>query len=239
MKIRNTSVWGFEHAFRGMRNPMNSWHLSDSSDCYETDCNDCRFNNDLETWLCNGSLCEKYTKVNFLLGEKDLQLAQTLIKGGGEHRKFLRMIHVSCDIDMPRYFWSEADTYGFKVQNSCSTMHRLLNNANPISTDLFVVCEEDLDLLNLIVDKLESLRIEYKEIQATTKDTAKMNRLLLRAKRILPEGFLQLRTWDGNYELIRNMYWQRKNHRLKEEWVDTFCSWVEQLPYATELILYK
>ena len=65
-----------------------------------------------------------------------------------------------------------------------------------------------------------------------------MNRLLVRAKRMLPEGFLQMRTWDTNYAELRSIYFQRKNHRLKEEWVDTFCKWVESLPYAKELIMY-
>ncbi len=64
------------------------------------------------------------------------------------------------------------------------------------------------------------------------------NRLLLRAKRLLPEGFLQIRTFDTNYAELRNIYFQRRNHRLKEEWVDTFCAWVESLPYARELICY-
>ena len=65
-----------------------------------------------------------------------------------------------------------------------------------------------------------------------------MNRLLVRAKRMLPEGFEQMRTWDTNYAELRNMYFQRKHHRLQEEWVDKFCKWVESLPYAEELIMY-
>ena len=66
-----------------------------------------------------------------------------------------------------------------------------------------------------------------------------MDRLLVRAKRMLPEGFLQMRTWDTNYAEIRNMYFQRRHHRLKEEWIDTCCKWVESLPYAKELIMYE
>ena len=30
MKFENTQVWGFDHALRGMRNPLNSWAKSDS-----------------------------------------------------------------------------------------------------------------------------------------------------------------------------------------------------------------
>ena len=161
-----------------------------------------------------------------------------MIKSGSEHSKFMRMIHVCVDVDMPRYWWSEADTYHFNTKNSCSTMHKLLNNNDPITLDLFVLCDEDKDWWINTVNKLEGMRQEYKNIQSTTKDTKQMNRLLVRAKRMLPEGFLQMRTWDTNYAELRSIYFQRKNHRLKEEWVDTFCKWVELLPYAKELIMY-
>lgn len=223
MKFENTEVWGFQHAIRGMRNPLNSWDKSDSG--FE---------------MMNIEDVEYgYEPIyDYVLGEEDLKLAQKLVKGGSEHSKFMRMIHVSVDIDMPRYWWAEADCYKFNTKNSCSTMHKLLNNNNPITTDLFVICEEDKEWWELTIDKLEKMRQEYKEIQNTTKDSKQMNRLLVRAKRMLPEGFLQMRTFDTNYAELRNMYFQRKHHRLKEEWVDTFCKWVESLPYAKELIMY-
>lgn len=223
MKFSKTAVWGFDHALRGMRNPKDSHHLSDS-----------------------GYLPEKRLSVEngvewvpFRIGEKDMDLAQRLIKSGGEHRKFLRMIHVSVDVDMPRYWHSEGDTYHFNTKNSESTMHKLLNNNNPITLDDFVICDEDTEWWINAVNKLESMRKEYKKIQKTTKDSGAMTRLLVRAKRMLPEGFLQLRTLDTNYEEVRNMYFQRRNHRLKEEWIDIFCRWVESLPFAKELILYE
>ena len=168
-----------------------------------------------------------------------MKLAQTLLRAGNSDSKFMRMIHVSVDVDMPRYWWSEGDTYHFNTKNSCSTMHKLLNRDTPIIRDMFITCEEDDDWWVYTITKLESLRREYKYIQSTTKDSEVMNRLLVRAKRMLPEGFLQLRTWDTNYAEIRNMYFQRRHHRLKEEWVDTFCKWVETLPYAKELIMYE
>ena len=232
MKFENTEVWGFEHALRGMRNPKNSWSKSDSHyGCYyEKYCDKCH-----EV----GEYCFGYKgNDNYIIGENDMKLAQTLIKAGSEHCKFMRMIHVAVDVDMPRYWWSEGDTYHFNTKNSCSTMHKLLNNNEPITLDTFVFCEEDIDWWTYTVNKLESLRLEYKEIQRTTKDNEKMKRLLVRAKRMLPEGFEQMRTLDTNYAELRNMYFQRRHHRLKEEWVDTFCKWVESLPYAEELIMY-
>ena len=222
MEFLNTDVWGFEHAMRGMRNPLNSWSKGDT---YLKD------NYDSKMWRGEIDIWE--------IGENDLRLAQTLLKGGNEHAKFMRMIHVSVDVNMPRYWWSEADTYHFNTKNSCSTMHKLLNNNNPITLDMFVTCEEDMDWWKSTVEKLEAMRKEYKEIQSTTKNNVAMNKLLVRAKRMLPEGFLQLRTLDTNYAELRNMYFQRRNHRLKEEWSDTFCKWVESLPYAKELIMYE
>lgn len=229
MEFKNTEVWGFSHALRGMRNPMNSWSKADS--ICNIVCHDCAWDKCAECQITN-------TGIGAIIGQNDLKLAQSLIKRGMEHCKFMRMIHVAVDVDMPRYWWSEADTYHFNTKNSCSTMHKLLNNANPITLDMFVICDEDKEWWESTVSYLEKLRQEYKSIQVTTKNTEEMNRLLVRAKRILPEGFLQMRTWDTNYAELRNMYFQRKNHRLKEEWVDTFCKWVESLPYAKELILY-
>ena len=222
MEFLNTDVWGFEHAMRGMRNPLNSWSKGDT---YLKD------NYDSKMWSGEIDIWE--------IGKNDLRLAQTLLKGGNEHAKFMRMIHVSVDVNMPRYWWSESDTYHFNTKNSCSTMHKLLNNNNPITLDMFVTCEEDMDWWKSTVEKLEAMRKEYKEIQSTTKNNVAMNKLLVRAKRMLPEGFLQLRTLDTNYAELRNMYFQRRNHRLKEEWSDTFCKWVESLPYAKELIMYE
>ena len=233
MEFRNTEVWGFKHALRGMRNAMESWEQSDSGICK---------GGDDGIGCANCAIREKCTHAfdkEFKIGKKDMELAQKLLRAGDSDSKFMRMIHVGVDTDMPRYWWSEADTYHFNTKNSCSTMHKLLNRNTPITSDMFVTCEEDEDLLVGIVARLEKLRKEYKHIQSTTKDSKEMNRLLVRAKRLLPEGFLQMRTVDTNYAELRNMYFQRRYHRLKEEWADTFCEWVKTLPYAEELIMYE
>ncbi len=206
MKITNTEVFGWEAAFRGMRNPFDSWDKSDS----------------------------KMDVNPPVLGENDLSLAQRLLRSGSEHSKFMRMIHVQADVDMPRYWWSEADTYHFNTKNSRSTMHKLLNSTTPITKKLFVGCEEDEDVLDIVVVRLEDLRHNYKQ----SLDEEEKTHLLVRAKRLLPEGFLQTRTLDTNYAELRNMYFQRRTHRLKEEWVDVFCGWIETLPYSRELIMF-
>ena len=206
IKIENLEVWGFRGAIRGMRNPMNSWNNNDS-------------------FTFNG-------EPN--IGEKDLKLAQNLIKAGSEHSKFMRQIQVWADFNLPRYMWSEFDTYHFNTKNSCSTMHRLLHTTTSITKDLFSYSEEDDYLLDIIIRRLNQIRIEY--INAVNE--SEKNKLIRRAKQILPEGFFQLRTVNTNYAELRNMVLQRKNHKLKEDWQNGFCKWVTTLPYAKELIFF-
>lgn len=210
MKITNTEVYGFEAALRGMRNPMNSWHLQDSKK-YE----DLMFKIDME-------------HENTVIGDNDLDLAKRLIKAGPEHCKFLRQIQVWADFDMPLYWWSEFDTYKFNTKNSCSTMHKLFNAKKEIELDDFVYSKEDINTLNFVIRELNSLRKRYLE----TKDF----NYVIRGKRLLPTSFKQKRTVNTNYAELINIYNQRKNHRLKEEWQDVFCKWCEELPYFKQFL---
>ena len=210
MKITNTEVYGFKAALRGMRNPMNSWHLQDSVPYY-----------------CMPDILWDAT----LIGERDLDLAKRLIKAGNEHCKFLRQIQVWADFEMPLYWWSEFDTYKFNTKNSCSTMHKLFNAKKEIELDDFVYSKEDINTLNFIIRELNSLRKRYLE----TKDF----NYVIRGKRLLPTSFKQKRTVNTNYAELINIYNQRKNHRLKEEWQDVFCKWCEELPYFKEFLEAK
>ena len=212
MKVTNTEVFGFIPALRGMRAPMNSWHLQDSIPC---------INNNYSDVLWDSTL----------IGEKDLDLAQRLIKAGNEHCKFLRQIQVWADFNMPLYWWSEFDTYKFNTKNSCSSMHKLLNAKKEIELNHFVSSEDQEREIKAIIGVLNGYRKCYLE--------SKDYNYVIKAKRILPTSFKQKRTVNTNYAELRNIYSQRKNHRLKEEWQDVFCKWVESLPYAHELILYK
>ena len=209
MKFENTEVWGFEHAVRGMRNPLNSWDKGDSGYI------DRRFND------------------QFYIGKNDLDLAQRLIKAGSEHRKFLRQIFVSVDITAPLYWWKEFDTYKIgTVSNSNSTMHKLASapiTMNCFEMDDYVELDNGFctDIWNSLVKWLEGLRQKYNE----TKDKRYWKELV----RLLPESWLQKRTVTMNYENVLNMYRQRKNHKLTE-WSKSFVEWVKNLPYAEELI---
>ena len=211
MKFENTWIGNFEGAIRGLRNPLASWDKSDS----------------------------KWNEENFIIGEKDIGLAQRLIKAGPEHRKFLRQIFVSVDITAPLYWWKEADTYKVAtVANSTSTMHKL--SSTPITLECFEIddFEENLEyfqgnttgmLADLIIEQLEFLRQKYNE----TKDVRYWKELI----RWLPEGWLQKRTWTANYETIRAICskGQRRNHKLTE-WNKSFIDWAWSLPYAKEFI---
>lgn len=216
-------IGGFRGALHGMRNPKNSWRLSDS------------------TYFGNG-LVE--------IGEKDLKLAQTLIKAGSEHCKFLRQINVTLDLNLPRYVWSEFDTYHYNTKNSTSTMHKLLNEDDlkdwdetpldkllstrgEITVENFFFAKEDEFEMYCRIDTLNKIRRQYIE----SNSAEEKRHLIRRAKQLLPECYLQMRTVTTNYAELRNIYLQRRHHLLDVEWT-LVCEMIRQLPYAKELILY-
>lgn len=202
VEIEILEVSGWIGALRGMRNAKNSWDRADTI---------------------------YYPELK--IGPNDMTLAKTLVKGGPEHRKMARMIHVQVDLVFPRYIWSEFDTYHFNTKNSCSTMHKLLTNI-PIELNDFLYDDKDRELLEGIIAELNSLRLEYINPETPNKEK---KIILRRAKQILPEGFLQRRTVDTNYEELNNIYHQRHNHRLPE-WHE-FCDEIKKLPYFEELFL--
>ena len=164
-----------------------------------------------------------------MIGEKDLQLATKLCKAGSDHRKFIRQIFVSMDINAPLYWWKEYDTYKVStVANSTSTMHKI--HAKGFSVNDFSVDhmnEIGLEAMTKLVEVLENLRVSYLE----TKDKQTWYTMI----QLLPSSYNQLRTCSMNYETLRNIYFARKNHKL-EEWHD-FCDVIETLPYSKELLL--
>ena len=229
MKFEKTEVWGFEHAIRGMRNPLESWNKSDSEYI------------DIES---EEGIELQSKGIYYKIGKNDLELMQKLIKAGSEHRKFLRQIFVSVDITAPLYWWKEFDTYKVgTVSNSTSTMHKLASTPITIGCfemDDFSIFETNsndneksmnsFEFWNLyLIPYLEKLRVLFNE----TKDKQYWKELI----RLLPESWLQKRTITMNYENILNMYQQRKNHRLVE-WSDKFINWAKSLPYANELLFW-
>ena len=248
LKIENTEVLGWEHAIRGMRNPMNSWEKSDStiSIC------------ECEQWPHN--IKKSFDKI----GPNDLDLMKRLRNAGTDHRKFMRMIVVYLDITAPLYWWKEFKTYRngkrygdeepdiFPIpddyleydieMNSCSTMHKIAAKEFTLEDfscdhlidsfgEVWDIAAGDerrstpLDILYTVIDALNIYREKYLE----TKDKKYWWQII----QLLPTSYNQRRTVMLNYEVLANIYKSRRNHRL-DEW-HTFCEWIETLPYS-ELI---
>ena len=163
-------------------------------------------------------------------------MAQRLIKAGNEHCKFMRQVQVWVNITAPRYWWSEFDTYKVGTSaNSTSTMHKLFDKKTEIKLNMFEVHNDfEKRIINNLIKELNILRDNY----FIAENQEEKNIILTMAKRILPEGYLNLRTVNLNYSVLRNIVQQRKNHRLKYEWQDCFCRWVTTLPYSKEFIFY-
>lgn len=208
IKIENTEVVGFEHAIRGMRNPMNSWDKSDSS--FGDNLNEC--------WkFCDGCI----------VGHKDLELMKSLSSAGTDHSKFLRMIVIYNDITSPMYWWKEFDTYKVgTVRNSCSTMHK-------IHSKEFTIDDFSTDHLNIF---------GFRSLEQTINNLNRNRDLFLDTNdksywwnmiQLLPSSYNQKATVMMNYQVLKNIYHSRKNHKL-DEWRQ-FCDWIRSLPYS-ELI---
>lgn len=179
--------------------------------------------NPMNSW----SLMDSHDDV---IGERDLQLAMKLSKAGTDHRKFMRMIIVQVDIDAPRYWWTEFDTYKVgTVANSCSTMHK-------IHSKEFTMEDFSYEHLNGrgVVAMYEIIEVlnNYREKFLKTNDKDYWWNMI----QLLPQSYNQLRTVTLNYEVLCNMYNARKNHKL-DEWQE-FCRWIESLPYS-ELITHE
>jgi hypothetical protein len=206
-----------EFIIEGMRNPMNSWKKSDShidSDLYSLD--------------------------NIEIGSNDLSLMQRLSNAGTEHRKYMRMMPVYVRITAPLYWWKEFDTYKVgTVANSCSTMHKIAEkeftledfsceHLNRIGTSSL------WDIIN-ILNISRTLYLEggdYKGEHYCAKDKQVWWQMI----QLLPSSYNQTSNVKLNYEVLANIYRQRKNHKL-DEWRE-FCKWIETLPYS-ELITGK
>ena len=209
-----------EFIIQGMRNPMNSWEKSDT--CFSDEsCVNCYYS---QRNLCDkDSFLEKDEK----LGSNDHSLMQRLSNAGTEHRKYMRMMPVYVRITAPLYWWKEFDTYKVgTVANSCSTMHKIaekeftLGDFSHEHMDIAseACLETTIGYLNLF--RQSFLENYYKDIW-------------WQLIQLLPSSYNQTRNVMLNYEVLANIYRQRKNHKL-DEWREV-CKWIESLPYS-ELI---
>ena len=246
IKIEETETYGWKAAIRGMRNPKNSWDKSDSYPA--VNCEKC---GKIEREGC----CEKEDRdctgfEEYDLGPKDLDLMRRLCAAGSDHRKFMRMIVVYCDITAPLYWWKEFDTYKVgTVANSCSTMHKihakeftiddfshehLVSNGASTRNNVGKTFDDEscwelgFDHYGALLGVIKSLNYarDMYLLHGQKLDWWQMIQLL-------PSSYNQKRTVMMNYEVLANMYKSRKNHKL-DEWRD-FCDWIKTLPYS-ELI---
>lgn len=252
IKLENFEVVGWEHAIRGMRNPMNSWDRSDSEYCtqhlWDRDiCESC------PNYHKDGNFCDP---VPYNVGPNDHELMMKLAKGGPVHAKYRRMITVYVDITAPLYWWKEFDTYKVgTVANSCSTMHKIHDKEfiledfsceklldgiicakNPRGIDeKSKVATNPMNVLKGVIDSLNCCRLAYLEAKTgnTQFDAVDAKDCWEQMIQLLPSSYNQKRTVMLNYEVLAGIYPMRKNHKL-DEWQE-FCDWIEQLPYS-ELI---
>ena len=232
---------GYEDAFE----VADAWARAATKDMEEGPALDDLFDETYEKrveWLYRngyrGMNIDHHATVDYI-GPNDMDLCQRLGKAGPEHRKYLRQIFVSVDITAPLYWWKEADTYKVgTTANSTSTMHKL--SKTPITLECFEI--DDFDPTAVIAAQMEDIPnnilydfIEYLEMLRQKYNETEDKKYWKELVRWLPNGWLQTRTWTANYEVLRNMYHQRKGHKLVE-W-KAFCEWVESLPYAKELII--
>ena len=212
-----------EFIIEGMRNPMNSWEKSDSRNCKQ-----------------DGSFCmECEYKNRYCLGNNDFSLMQRLANGGTEHRKYMRMMPVYVRITAPLYWWKEFDTYKVgTVANSCSTMHKI--QAKEFTMDDFSCEHLDICTKALLEETIKALNdyrklyIKYNADDFEIKGCPSKKDIWWQLIQLLPSSYNQTRNVMLNYEVLADIYRQRRNHKLNE-WVD-FCEWIESLPYS-ELIM--
>lgn len=229
LKVENTEVYGWEAAIRGMRNPWESWEMSDS----------CHLSINLSNNLINGP--------KVVLGAKDLDLMKQLVKAGTDHSKFMRYITVTCDITAPMYWWKELDTYKVgTIRNSCSTMHKIAAKAftvNDFSHEHLM--NAAIVELSHTIDNLNQSRRVYlyggelcDRHGNWTHFEPKDKEVWWQMIQLLPSSYNQKATMQFNYAVLRNMHHARKAHKL-DEWRVDFCNWVKTLPYSELITMTK
>lgn len=222
IKIEETETYGWKAAIRGMRNPKNSWDKSDSKQVSDMLMDE-----------------QTYVPAHFEIGPNDSNLMHRLCAAGSDHRKFMRMIVVYCDITAPLYWWKEFDTYKVgTTENSCSTMHKIHAKEFTIedfSTENLITREKPLieggdqveppNGIWLAHRTVQTLN-QYRELYIETKDKKYWWQMI----QLLPSSYNQKRTVMLNYEVLTNMYNSRRHHKL-DEWHD-FCDWIKSLPHS-------
>lgn len=239
LKIEKTDIHGWEAAIRGARNSFNSWDKSDSYENYNV-----RYEEDNLGQVVE--IHEPYYRV----GAADLDLMKKLAKAGPSHAKYRRFITVTMDVTGPLYWWKEMDTYKVgTVGNSCSTMHKIADKEFELKDFSYEHLDDEYECvkspcadpyeggfqtsIGLLLDTIEALnwwRKQYLHQKEISSGQERLNWCWWQMIQLLPSSYNQKRTLLVNYEVLANIYQQRKGHKL-DEW-RTFCEWIEGLPMS-------
>ena len=149
------------------------------------------------------------------------RLAAKLAPMDGGHNKFLEQIQYWILVQAPLFWWKQADTYRVGISKSSeSTMHKSWKSG--LTQEMFEtpIFQDTLNNLNKFID-------EYNADKTTTERKAYLQDLIIGN---LPDAYLQTRLLNVNAKCLRNMYFQRGDHKLKQ-WRD-FCAWIKELPYG-------
>ena len=225
LKIEKTDIYGWEAAIRGARNSFNSWEKSDSEFITaDGDHHDIMGNSG--PWHGGDGWDE------MIIGPNDADLMKKLAKAGPSHAKYRRFITVTMDVTGPLYWWKEMDTYKVgTVGNSCSTMHKIADKEFELEDFSWEhLFSDSLDTLEKTIEVLNMYRDHYNN---SVKRESK-NLFWWQMIQLLPSSYNQKRTLLVNYEVLANIYHQRKGHRL-DEW-KTFCEWIEGLPMSEIIV---
>ena len=149
------------------------------------------------------------------------RLAAKLAPMDGGHNKFLEQIQYWILVKAPLFWWKQADTYRVGISKSSeSTMHKSWKNG--LTQEMFEtpIFQDTLNNLNNSIREYNSPIVKP--------DRKKYLETLIIGN--LPDAYLQTRLLNVNAKCLRNMYFQRREHKLKQ-WRD-FCDWIKELPYG-------
>lgn len=168
----------------------------------------------------------EYTKEEF---EKSFERACKLAPMGGGHNNFLSGIRVAFDLVYPNYISPELQRYTFlKIVNSSSKMHKLVKMDMDACFNKYVTDESK--------EQMKRLIYAYNTLVNARANENAIYEAFMRVLSNCPLGIELFMRCTTNYLCLRNIYRQRKAHRLREDW-QAFCKFIEDLPYAKELIL--
>lgn len=181
--------------------------------------------------------------------QKSFERAKKLVQASKNgivkcHDNFLTGIRVSFDLKYPQYISPEIQRYHFlDIVTSMSKMHRITKMDFSKCCNKYVT-RESINQMNELIENYNRLVEEQKNAQSITGNDFESvknygDQIYEAWMKIIsncPPGLEMWERCSTNYKQLQTIYFQRKGHKLKEDW-GAFLSWIEELPYAHELII--